>query len=129
MAETAIKHSEFDENYFAMIVANPYIDGLNINPICSFPQSYNGRTLYTPKDENLKNAHFLDFLINNHSLYVRERIKNKLDEAIPTKENARGYGGTMFFEGGTYYKSEDKYDLYYEIYTPMYKFLEKKIFA
>jgi hypothetical protein len=124
--ETGIKYSEYDEDYFAMIIANPYIDGMNINPVCSFPKSYNGHSLYEPKDETLKNVQFMDFLIHDHGLYVSENIKKQLDDIFPTKEKVDIANiEPMFFDTTTYFKSGDEYKKYFYLYCPRYKFMDK----
>jgi hypothetical protein len=125
-SETGWKYSDFDENYYAMVIANPHIDGMNINPICTWPLSDNGRIYFEPKDKNLKDAEFLDFLINNHDLYVSERIKKELDDFLPTRADAREYKGPMFFDRALYFKTEKTFEPYYQMYIPRYKFIEKK---
>ena len=124
MAE--IKYSEFDENYYAMVIANPYIDGMHINPICSFMQIYNEHSMYEPKDKSLKDVQFMDFLWEGYTFYISEKIKKQLDEFIPTRKNAVDYKGTMFFDSIVYFKTGEVYNPYYALYTPKFKFIEKK---
>ena len=125
--ETGLKYSEYDETYYAMLIANSDSVGKsrnsNINPVCMATEVKDGTAVYTPLNKSLKNPQFMDFVNFDYNVFVSEKIKTQLDSVIPSINN--GKEGPGFFKTPSYLKAGSDYHTYYGLYFPEYKFVDK----
>ena len=121
--ENNLKCAEFDENYYAMLIDNSMPPGKKLrdhktNPVCWATGTKDTITAYTPRNKELKNYQFMDFVYFDYNVFVSEKIKTRLEGIIPLIDS--GAEGPGFFKDPVYLKTEEEYLSYYGLFFPQW---------
>jgi len=124
--ETGLKYSEYDEDYYAILLEKGKEGNIIINPKVGATDKKDGLLVWTPFKpiyKNHKEFRFTDIVCGGYQhMFVSERVRNELGDTIP--EWRQGIKGPAF-TGKCYLKAVDDYLPYYSLQLPAYKFIDK----
>lgn len=124
--ETGLKYSEYDEDYYAILLESGKEGNAIINPRVGATGEKDGLMVWTPFQpiyKNHKEFCFTDILRGGYRhMFVSERVREELGDAIP--EWKKGIKGPAF-TAKCYLKNGDNYLPYYSLQLPDYKFIDK----
>lgn len=124
--ETGLKYSEYDEDYYAMLLERGKEGNTIINPRVAATGQKDGLLVWEPFGPvygNHKDFRYTDILREGYGhMLVCERVRQELGDAIP--EWSKGIKGPAF-GSKSYLKDGEKYLPYYSLRIPAYKFIDK----
>ncbi|MDR2912011.1 MAG: hypothetical protein LBV38_01735 [Alistipes sp.] len=124
--ETGLKYSEYDEDYYAMLIERGLDGDVIVNPGIGATGEKDDLIVWTPHKQiykDHKEFRFTDiFRERSGSMFISERVREALTDAIP--QWVKGIKGPSI--GGECYVDTGKELLtYYYLSVPAYKFIDK----
>jgi len=125
--ETGLKYSEYDEDYYAILLESGKEGNVIVNPrVGATWEKKDDLMVWTPFEpiyKNHKEFRFTDIFRGGYRhMFVSERVRKELGDIVPEWE--KGIKGPVF-TGKCYLKVGDSYLPYYSLHLPDYKFIDK----
>lgn len=124
--ETGLKYSEYDEDYYAILLESGQDGNVIVNPTVGATGEKDGLLVWTPFGpiyKNHKEFRFTDILRGGYRhMFVSERVRMQLGDVIPEWE--KGIKGPALGRK-CYLMAGDDYLPYYSLQLPAYKFIDK----
>ena len=124
--ETGLKYSEYDEDYYAVLLEGGKEGNVIVNPRVGQTEEKDELPVLTPFEpiyKDHKEFRFTDILrARYHHMLVSESVREALEGSIP--EWGNGIKGPTL-ASKCYLKAGGEYLPYYNLYLPAYKFIDK----